>query len=371
MRNQAIQTSNKEFARKIAVIGGGVIGSMTAFHLAKLGHEVSLIDPRLKNIFHPDNKLNASEASLGVLMGHIYRKTSGRSWNLRERSIKLWPKLLIELNKWSNNLKIEHPLIQLGTSEKEGALLEKLANKKGLLGVEVLDKETISQWSELFNTNINIALLSKNDGRINPKKLLNSLMKALTEYNVEKIAECVISLNKKKGLKNKNWEIYLASKEVLEKDIVVMCASLESEKLLTPLGHTISLEPILGQVLDLEVQIKDNISWPSVVNIKGYNFILDNKDKHRMLIGATIEKDISPNTINLNNMRNCIACDWLKAALVKNQWYGIRARPMNEPSPIIKNLEPGLLLNTGHYRNGILLAPACAEWIGLEINKDQ
>ena len=35
--------------------------------------------------------------------------------------------------------------------------------------------------------------------------------------------------------------------------------------------------------------------------------------------------------------------------------------------PLIKELEPGLLINTGHYRNGILLAPACAEWIGIKI----
>jgi glycine/D-amino acid oxidase-like deaminating enzyme len=34
---------------------------------------------------------------------------------------------------------------------------------------------------------------------------------------------------------------------------------------------------------------------------------------------------------------------------------------------LLKELEPGLLINTGHYRNGILLAPSCAEWIGLKI----
>ena len=58
---------------------------------------------------------------------------------------------------------------------------------------------------------------------------------------------------------------------------------------------------------------------------------------------------------------------WMKNAKVTREWSGIRARPINEPAPLLKNLEPGLLINTGHYRNGILLAPACAEWVGLNI----
>ena len=66
------------------------------------------------------------------------------------------------------------------------------------------------------------------------------------------------------------------------------------------------------------------------------------------------------------NLKNT-APKWMTNARVKHEWSGIRARPINEPAPLLKQLEPGLLINTGHYRNGVLLAPACAEWIGLEI----
>jgi len=67
--------------------------------------------------------------------------------------------------------------------------------------------------------------------------------------------------------------------------------------------------------------------------------------------------------LNMNNT----APEWIINSSIRNEWVGIRARPTNEPSPILKELEPGLLINTGHYRNGILLAPSCAEWIGLKI----
>jgi glycine/D-amino acid oxidase-like deaminating enzyme len=36
---------------------------------------------------------------------------------------------------------------------------------------------------------------------------------------------------------------------------------------------------------------------------------------------------------------------------------------VDRPAPLLEALEPGLILASGHYRNGVLLAPATAEWI--------
>jgi glycine/D-amino acid oxidase-like deaminating enzyme len=54
---------------------------------------------------------------------------------------------------------------------------------------------------------------------------------------------------------------------------------------------------------------------------------------------------------------------WLKKAEPIEQWSGLRARPVDRPAPLLEKLEPGLILASGHYRNGVLLAPATAEWI--------
>ena len=64
---------------------------------------------------------------------------------------------------------------------------------------------------------------------------------------------------------------------------------------------------------------------------------------------------------------NNTAPKWMTEGKVRHEWHGVRARPINEPAPLLKELDAGLLINTGHYRNGILLAPACSEWIGLKI----
>jgi glycine/D-amino acid oxidase-like deaminating enzyme len=39
------------------------------------------------------------------------------------------------------------------------------------------------------------------------------------------------------------------------------------------------------------------------------------------------------------------------------------------PSAIGQALEPDLLLATGHYRNGVLLAPASAEWVVEQVER--
>ena len=59
--------------------------------------------------------------------------------------------------------------------------------------------------------------------------------------------------------------------------------------------------------------------------------------------------------------------NWLTQGTISKKWYGIRSRPDGEPSPIMKNLEDGLIICTGFYKNGILLAPACSKWVANEI----
>ena len=144
-----------------------------------------------------------------------------------------------------------------------------------------------------------------------------------------------------------------------------------SNYLLKPLGYRMILEPVLGQVIELELDKKTtNLNkWPGILNYQSINFI-HHKPNH-ILMGATIEHGTEACLLNKQKMlnMNTNAPAWIQSAKISHEWNGIRARPLNEPAPLLKELETGLLINTGHYRNGILLAPACAEWIELKINE--
>ena len=65
-------------------------------------------------------------------------------------------------------------------------------------------------------------------------------------------------------------------------------------------------------------------------------------------------------------MKQAIAfCPALAEATIIKTWSGLRPRPEGRPAPIIGHLQgfSNVLLATGHYRNGVLLAPATAQAI--------
>ena len=358
---------------EISIIGSGIAGITTAFHLGKKGYKVNLIDPTVNSEINNLNPKNGTQASLGVLMGHIYKKSKGRAFLLRNKSMKLWKEWLTQINYYETNFIFKKPLIKLANSEKEyQSMIELIKNKKEY-GIELLDKNSLDFWNSVFEKKLIGGLISHEDGRLNPIILINSLMQSLDQIKINKIDKNVSKISKNNNLFDKSWNIKLENNQSINQDYIIICAALSTQKLLKPLGHEILLEPILGQVIELELKNKTENwqKWPAILSYQSINFI--HHHPNHMLIGATIEKGTYTSSIYKQEMLNMNdnAPTWMTNAVVSHEWNGIRARPINEPSPLLKELEPGLLINTGHYRNGLLLAPACAEWIGLKIEESK
>ena len=353
----------------IGVIGGGIIGSTTALHLAMLGYTVELFDPELKQTIDYSRMLSGTKASLGVLMGYVYRRDKGRSWNLRKRSMELWPNLLSNISTIDNPLRLDTPLIQLARSEHEAKRMEQLAEKRKDLGLKFFHSHPTTGQSHCWPKYEYGGLISKYDGRIDPLELMIALIKALDKHKVQTTNKKICRIDRVTSNGQSEWQLKLDNGQSLNKKHVVICAAAGTETLLKPLGHHYPLEPILGQVLHLEIDAACSAwsGWPAVLINNGINLIPHNQNE--LLIGATVEPGITSNHQYLINMKelNGASPNWLRSSCIKNHWKGLRVKPINEPAPLLKNLEPGLILNTAHYRNGILLAPACAEWVSKEI----
>ncbi len=354
---------------EISVIGSGIAGLTTAFHLGEKGYKVNLIDPTVNSEINNISPKNGTQASLGVLMGNVYKKSKGRAFLLRNQSMKLWKDWVTQINCSETDFIFEKPLIKLACSEKEYQSMIELSNNKKNYGIELLDKNSLNFWNSIFETKLIGGLISHEDGRLNPIELIKSLMKSLEQIKINKIDKKVKRISKNSNLYNKTWNIDLENNQSIDQDFIVICSALNTQKLLKPLGHEILLEPILGQVIELELKkgISNWKEWPAILNYQSINFI--HHDPNHMLIGATVERGSKPSIIDKQEMlkMNNTAPKWMTNARVSHEWNGVRAKPINEPAPLLKQLEPGLLINTGHYRNGVLLAPACAEWIGLRI----
>ena len=365
MKNQKEKKSQIE----VSVIGSGIAGITTAFYLGEKGYKVNLIDPRINLEINNLKPHNGSQASLGILMGNSYKKSKGRGFLLRNRSMKLWKEWLIKINKINKGIILKNPLIKLANSEKEYKSMIEISNNKKEYGIELLDESAINYWSLVFEKKLIGGLISHEDGRLNPIELMKLFMQNLQKMKINSIENNVIRIKRNIDSFNKGWTIYLENNQCMDQDYIVICSSLSTQKLLQPLGHKILLEPILGQVIELELEkgISNWKEWPGILNYQSINFI--HHHPNQMLIGATIEKGTQASLIEKKEMLSLknTAPKWMKNARIIHEWSGIRAKPINEPAPLLKKLEHGLLINTGHYRNGVLLAPACAEWIGLQI----
>ncbi|HUN29805.1 MAG TPA: FAD-dependent oxidoreductase, partial [Alphaproteobacteria bacterium] len=92
------------------------------------------------------------------------------------------------------------------------------------------------------------------------------------------------------------------------------------------------------------------------------------RDDGRLLVGASVEhagfdERVTAGAIHALLDAALAAAPSLGSFTVTETWAGLRpgtpdGRPFIGPTPI-----DGLILATGHYRNGILLAPATAELI--------
>ena len=103
--------------------------------------------------------------------------------------------------------------------------------------------------------------------------------------------------------------------------------------------------------------------------MNGKNFLP--KDRNKIIIGSSDEYEIEPKENIFEELTDFLENKppWLNKNNITNKWFGIRSRPQGEQSPILKSLEKGLILCSGFYKNGILLAPACSNWILNEIEK--
>ena len=268
----------------IVIIGSGIIGKFNALELSELGFQISIIDPA--------QILNSSNAALGLLMGNMYQKRRGRSWDLRKQSIELWPKWLEFLQKFNNELYIAKPLIQLTTNEEKFKKLEKFINEANDINLRILEGDSIfiKNINKAFQTKKIKGMISYEDGRINAKSLLKTLDECLRQKKINFVEEEIIKIRKSKN----QWVSKTRNNEEIKSDIIILCNSLKAVDLIDSLSSKIKLKPVLGQAIELGINDSDVdlLSLPEQFNINSKNIIPISKNK--LIIGSTDEYSTKP-----------------------------------------------------------------------------
>lgn len=144
----------------------------------------------------------------------------------------------------------------------------------------------------------------------------------------------------------------------------VICAGAWSRGLLGALALGVDIRPVRGQILLLagEPGLLPTIVW------RGGRYLVPRADG-RVLVGSTVEAAGFDKSTTAEAGEDLLAyaletCPKLRQANVERQWAGLRpGSPGNLPTidrhPEVENL----LLNAGHFRYGLTMAPAAAELI--------
>lgn len=357
--------------KRIVIIGGGIIGSMIAYELSLIAdYHITLLEAKTP-------ASGSTGAALGVLMGIISHKTKGRAWQLRELSVKRYQTLIPELEA-KTGISILHNtqgIVLLQPKAFDRLSWEKLQQTRATQGypLEIWDQDTLQQHCPTLDTyGLDGAIYSPHDQQVHPRDLTIALLKGanLQGVNVQLGVEVHhIELTPLNGDNLQQCSNVYTSEGVFSADYLILCTGIGTTPLLQCLtSKPISVQPVLGQAL--EIQLSHSLGHCSFQPvITGDDVHIVPLDNHRYWVGATVEfPDELGNCVPNNDLLEQVKQQAfqffpeLAQGEVISQWQGKRPRPEGMSAPVIQFLQgySNVILATGHYRNGILLAPATA-----------
>lgn len=336
----------------VLVVGGGAIGMLSAYLLAASGEQVTLLDQGLLG--------QESSWAGGGIVSPLYPWRYGAAVTaLAHWSQDFYPRLGERLLAQTGVDPEVHitGLYWLDLEDEAEALAWAAREQRPLRQVDIAAvRQAVPALADGFSHAIQMA----NVANVRNPRLLKALRAALQQLpNVTLHERCAVSGFIREGERVVGVQ---TSQGSMHAEQVVLAAGAWSGKLLQSLGVELPVVPVKGQMI-LYKCAADFL--PAMVLAKG-RYAIPRRDGH-ILIGSTLEHaefDKTPTADALASLK-ASAVELLPAlaqAEVVGHWAGLRPGSP-EGIPFIGPLagHPGLWLNCGHYRNGLVLAPASCQ----------
>lgn len=338
--------------QRVVIVGGGVIGLLTAFNLAADVEQVVLLD-------RSGVGQESSWAGGGIVSPlYPWRYNCG----------------VTALAHWSQDF---YPLLAERLFASTGVDPE--VHTTGLYWLDLDDEAQALEWARREGRPLATADISAVGDAVpvlgggysraiymadvanvrNPRlvKSLKAALQAMPNVTIHEQCEVLGFIHEGEKIAGVN-----TTQGEIRGDEVVLSAGAWSGELLSGLGIELPVEPVKGQMI-LYKCASDFLSC--MVLAKG-RYAIPRRDGH-ILIGSTLEHegfDKTPTQTALESLK-ASAVELIPAladAEVVGHWAGLRPGSP-EGIPYIGRVPGfgGLWLNCGHYRNGLVLAPASCQ----------
>jgi glycine oxidase len=342
-------------AADVVIIGAGVIGLAIARALAQRGvRELMLIERGRPGA-------EASWAAGGILAPQVEVDHQDAFFQLACASRDLYPEFAESLKEETGvdvELDTTGTLCIGFTPKDEAELRHRYEWQKGEgLEVEWLDGDEARRLEPFISAAVRCALRFPKDFQIENRRLIDALVRANEELGVQFVNGSSVN-----ALLIKNKRLYGVETTTgfVDTPSVVLAAGAWTSLIASPDFDlpAISVEPVRGQMLCFEARAQ--IARHVIYSPRGY--LVPRRDG-RMLAGSTAEHVGFERGVTdegeraIKSMAIEIAPEIASLPII-DSWAGFRPRaqdglPVLGPSVEIE----GLFYATGHYRNGILLAP--------------
>jgi glycine oxidase len=341
----------------VAVVGAGIAGAAVAWGCARRGARVVVLEREAP-------AAGASGAAAGMLAPCSEATTPGPFLALARHSLRLWPAVAAELLEETGiDCELDTGgLLRVALDEADTpALRERIAWQRAAgATVEWLDGAALAGVEPALAGAAGAALHA-GEGHVHSVRAVTALLTAARRHGaeVESGAEVVGGLD--------GGGVRLAGGTRVAAGAVVVCAGAWTGALTATLGGpALPVEPVRGQLLGL----RGLVPRPTRVLYAGLEGYAVAKRDGLTLVGATEEHagfDTRPTEAAAERLRGVGArlLRGFPSATVAHTWVGLRPHAP-DGLPLLGRLGDAagggsLHTATGHYRNGVLLAPATAE----------
>ena len=344
---------------KTVVIGAGVIGLGIAWRLAQAGCSVTVYDRGAAG--H-----GASWAAAGMLAAAVETEPGEETLlELTLESQRLWLDFAREVEAGSGisvGYRDEGTIVVALTRDDAEQLRFTYQFQKGLgLAIEWLSGADARRREPHLRPGISGAVLSPHDHQVENRALAYSLAVAAQRAGAVVRQHCPVLEVEIGGGQVRGVATAQGSEPA---DVVVLAAGAWSREIGgIPAACLPPVRPIKGQMLALRMDPAAPLLRHVVWLPRGY---LVPRLDGRLVIGGTVEERGFDDTITAGGLLALIEGAWraipaIEELPVAETWVGFRPgsrddAPMLGPSNI-----DGLVIATGHHRNGILLTPVTAQ----------
>jgi glycine oxidase len=326
----------------VVVVGGGIVGCLTAMQLKKQGHTVTLVE---RNIVAAQTSGESSWAGAGIafpLLPWFYQEIVNE---LALAGARAYPAVSAEL------------FAETGIDPE--------CTRSGMLIQPPFDQQAALDWCQRYGLQAELQgdnLLIPEVVQIRNPRLLQSLKAWLIKHGVTLREQTQLMPLQEGASSIHTWQT--TTGDTLSADHFVVTSGAWSFELLKQTALSLEIKPMRGQML--LYQMSPGL-LPHILYREGF-YMLQRRDGH-LLAGSSLE-DVGFDTGVTESMRQEMLqkaeaiLPALRGQPVIKHWSGLRpGTPHNIPTigrhPNIENL----YLNTGHFRYGVTMAPACARRI--------